>query len=385
VDAAGRLNAATASADLAAQDGMYNVAAQTGGRFLRDVNFLNAAISQTLVETSRYYILAWHLNGANGTTWKRSIISASIRGRSDLTVRVRQGSLDLASLSGQSSDGPRTARQSKPQEDPLVETIKTFYPRAALSTSLYAACMHEPDLGWRLTIGLQVEGAKLTYVEADGQRKAHLDVLGVVFNDKGVEAASFRQKLTATQKTLKDSRPDVSYTQVLPIRAGLYQVRVAIRDTATGDLGCASQWIEIPVFAPGRLSLSSIFLGDRATDSSPPVSSTGDSDRLDLNVSRAYAASSQLYFVLQIYNAACPAADSPPKISVSMRLYNGNRVVLDTPARLINSSGSDPARVSFGARIPLERLPVGLYTFELTVFDQVAKTSATERTSLKIR
>lgn len=80
------------------QDALNALALDTGGRFLRNTNALDTALITTLTETSRYYLLGWYIDPEKLQPGRHSTIKASIRGRSDLSVRVRQGSLDLPKL-----------------------------------------------------------------------------------------------------------------------------------------------------------------------------------------------------------------------------------------------------------------------------------------------
>lgn len=79
-------------------DVLNALAADTGGRFLKNTNALDTALITTLAEISRYYLLGWHIDPEKLKPGKANKIRASIQGRSDLTVRVRQGSLDLSKL-----------------------------------------------------------------------------------------------------------------------------------------------------------------------------------------------------------------------------------------------------------------------------------------------
>ncbi len=80
------------------QDALNAIAADTGGRFLKNTNALDTAMITTLSEVSRYYLLAWSVDPEKLTPGKYSTIRVSVKGRSDLSVRVRQGSLDLSRL-----------------------------------------------------------------------------------------------------------------------------------------------------------------------------------------------------------------------------------------------------------------------------------------------
>jgi VWFA-related protein len=82
----------------APMDALNALAADTGGRFLKNTNALDTALITTLAEISRYYLLAWALDPDKLQPGKYSTIHAIVKGRSDLSVRMRQGSLDLSQL-----------------------------------------------------------------------------------------------------------------------------------------------------------------------------------------------------------------------------------------------------------------------------------------------
>lgn len=82
----------------AGQDVLNAVASDTGGRFLKNTNALDAALETALREMSRYYLVGWHIDAEKLQPGKSSTIRAAIKGRSDLKVRLRQGTLDLSQI-----------------------------------------------------------------------------------------------------------------------------------------------------------------------------------------------------------------------------------------------------------------------------------------------
>jgi VWFA-related protein len=86
------------------QDALNALAVDTGGRFLKNANALDTALITTLTEISRYYMLGWYVDPEKLQPGKFSKIQVSVRGRSGLTVRVRQGSLDLSRLISSAQD-----------------------------------------------------------------------------------------------------------------------------------------------------------------------------------------------------------------------------------------------------------------------------------------
>jgi hypothetical protein len=57
--------------------------------------------------------------------------------------------------------------------------------------------------------------------------------------------STFKQKLEIPRDLLTSDR-FIKWKQFLPLPAGLYQVRVAVRDRRSGRTGSAMTWIEIP-------------------------------------------------------------------------------------------------------------------------------------------
>jgi len=66
---------------------MNALAADTGGRFLKNTNALDTALITTLNEVSRYYLLAWSIDPDKLQPGKTSKIRVSVKKRSDLSVR----------------------------------------------------------------------------------------------------------------------------------------------------------------------------------------------------------------------------------------------------------------------------------------------------------
>ena len=82
----------------APMDALNALAADTGGRFLKDTNALDTAMIKTLEEVSRYYVLGWHFDPSSVKPGKWSSIRITLKGRSEWRVLQRQGFLDFSQL-----------------------------------------------------------------------------------------------------------------------------------------------------------------------------------------------------------------------------------------------------------------------------------------------
>jgi VWFA-related protein len=102
-------------------DVLNALAADTGGRFLKNTNALDAALITTLAEISRYYLLAWPIDPEKLPPGKSQSIRVAIKGRSGLTVRVRQGAMDLSQLisqKGNKAESPDSSTNTDSRAEP---------------------------------------------------------------------------------------------------------------------------------------------------------------------------------------------------------------------------------------------------------------------------
>jgi hypothetical protein len=79
-----------------------------------------------------------------------------------------------------------------------------------------------------------------------------LDIGGIFYNDKGKPLSSFVGRLRVfpvPQNSSVDRRSQAVYGFHAWLPAGLYQVRVGVRDIKSGRIGSAMQWIDVPKVA----------------------------------------------------------------------------------------------------------------------------------------
>src|SRR4029450_3787464 len=116
----------------------------------------------------------------------------------------------------------------------------------------------------------------------------------------------FKHVLTITPETLVMHTP-VIWHQQLSVPAGLYQVRVAVREREHGWTGSANQWISIPDLTQQGLKMSSLFVGSRESTSQE---TTAAPQAIKVSVDRKFTSSSVLRFQTYIYHAATRVASA---------------------------------------------------------------------------
>jgi VWFA-related protein len=395
-DPSGRLARSNSSEISASQDALNALAVDTGGRALRNSNDLAMGVKKALKETSVYYLLAWRpdeMERTKGGKFRR--IEVSISGRPDLIVRVRRGFFepDNNSTNVANTARPSKEKSSAPNKTPdyeLREALNARIPRSALPTMLSANYLDTPNVGTILHAAIQIQPAANGFAGAQNKRTAEIDLAGVVFNDKGKPADSFRDHVNVTltgTSTDEFPRTPIFYNYQTRLAAGLYQVRVASRDLKTGMTGSATQWIEIPNLTQQRLSLSSLFVGERISDPAGAAASEPDiTKQVQLNVDHRFARSSHMRFLTFIYNLTRNApTGAAPDAAIQVQIFRDDQPVVTTPLRKIDTTNTpDLARIPYAAEISLGTLPAGRYALRVTAIDRLAKTSASQQTNFEI-
>lgn len=403
IDLTNRLNREGSNEITASQQPLRTLSSDTGGRALLNTNALSAVATTALKETSLYYLLAWRPEDeAQDNKFRR--IDVSIVGRPDLTVRVRRGFIDQDEKSappradaGARSTETRTsdnkqANDKSAAQAALLQAIQASLPLGSLPTSLFVGYAEDSKIGAYVTASMEVDSEALNFIPTNGKQVATIDLGGVIYNDQGKSVASFVNHMETAR------RSGNIYTYQAKLKPGLYQVRVAARDSKSGRTGSAMQWIEVPDFSSRRLLLSSVLIGERTPDSAVSVEKPDEANKGALNkneavadnvffsVSRRFTRNSRLRFLTNIYNAARSTDGSQtPDVALQIQILRDNQPVLTTALSKVETRGvQDLARLPYAAEIPLESMPAGRYLLQVVVIDRIAKTSATQHITFEI-
>lgn len=296
---------------------------------------------------------------------------------SDTADNDVDGPAAVASPATAKSPGNHAA--STPESD-LRDALADYYPNRGLRTLLSLTYLNTPKNETLLTSSLQVVTISQSYGE-NGKQPASLRIAGVILNDKGKIAASFRNQLKINPVDgLSDAA--IIYNDHTPLPPGIYQLRAAVRDERTGRLGSAMRWIVIPDLSTHQLETSSILLGAQVVENK---SSANDTAQVQLSVDHSFSQSSRLGYWIFVYNAKIGAAGAPD-LAIHSEVVKEGRVVLNGPARRITSMATDDgARIPFAEALTLESLAPGKYDLRVPVVDGLSGTSRTQEIDFDVR
>lgn len=374
MDPNGRLDIASVGELEANQDALSAIASDTGGRALRSTNFFDKWIGAVLDETSNYYVVAWRPENEEEKLPKFRNVKITVVGHPDLTVRAPKGYVagpKAEETATAAADKPSNTKAPKTPETELRDALSDFYPEGRLPTLLSLTYLNTPTNGLVVTSSIEISGRAVSY-GTDGSQPATIRLAGVVLNDKGKIASSFKNQLNIDAPKSGGSDA-IFYNHHTPLASGIYQVRVAARDEKSGRVGSAIQWIVIPDLTKSQLTLSSVLLGGQVLEDK----SKAGTPHVQLSVDHSFPRASQLGYWVFVYNAKRDA-NGNPQLSVQAQVLRDGQPVLSSPQRRVNNVGPDAERIPFGEELALKTLAPGKYDLKIIVTDGVAGTRATQ-------
>jgi VWFA-related protein len=385
-------NSAAGSMDMAlaesrqSKEVLQTLSSETGGRAILNRNDLESGIRKILQETASYYVLAWKPQQVEAAGPKFKTIQVSIKNRPELMVRSRRGfystPLPVTNTTNTTTaaTGPEAAKIA---ESELRKVIQDPFPHRELSLSTYHTFANSPPGEYKLTTYADISGFQ-TSPGADGKAGGDVDVVMVVLDDKGKPITNISRKLKVSQSNGGAANQPLKFTGTFPnsLAPGLYQVRSAVRDAHTGRTGTLLDWLEIPEFKAGKLTMSSLFLSE---DNPKAAADAADKSKAATNVTRRFVRASNLVLQFYVYNAT-PGASNKPDVEATLTLLSNGQTLTSSPLPPIPpESMKDPARLLYSAQFPLENFPVGTYTLQITVNDHVTKASTSQQINFTVQ
>ena len=367
----------------ATQDAMHALAGDTGGRALRNTDYFDRWVEKVLDETSNYYLVAWRPETEEEKAPKFRQVKVNIIGRPELTARSPRGYVSGPQLTETAgTSGPKSSAKpaaAKTEESEIRDALSDYYPSTSLPTLLSLTYLNTPKNETVLTSSLQIAGNSLTYGD-DGRQPATLRLAGVVLNDKGKVASSFKNQLNIKPLGGRSDAGSILYNEHTPLTPGIYQVRVAARDEKSGRVGSAMQWVVIPDLATRQLTLSSLLLGGQVLEN---ASTKEGAAQVQLSVDHRFARSSKLGYWVFVYNAKRDAGGIP-NLTIKSEVRRDGQLVVAAPPRTIKANPPDPERIPFGEELSLKNLSPGSYELLVTIADGLAGTTVNQSIEFEV-
>jgi VWFA-related protein len=371
------------------QTGLIYLAKQTGGFSVRNTNDLTTGIRRVLEDQSGYYLIGYRPEEStfDPKTGQRRFHRLSVKvKRPGLQVRSRSG------FYGVSDERAVPVRRTRGEQ--LVGALISPFNSSAIDLRLTSLFGNDARAGSYMRSLLYINAKNLTFKEeADGWYKSVLDVMALTFGDNGqvIDQVNRTQTVRVRGETYRNVlKNGLVYFLNVPVKkAGAYQLRVAVRDDATQQVGSASQFIEVPDLGKKRLTLSGIIMNGyepkegRTGTTAGAASAAGDGaegaqEDVDPQAGaavRRFRHGMIMNYGYVIYNAQVDKATRRPQLETQLRLFRDGKLIFTGSVQPFDPANQpDLARLLVGGGLRLGNdLTPGEYVLQVVVTDLLAK------------
>jgi hypothetical protein len=282
-------------------------------------------------------------------------------------------------------------QDSKPvyntREEQLMAALSSPFGSGAVRLRLTALFASNEKQGSFVQSMLQIDARDLTFSgEPDDWHKAVVDVLLVTFSDTGAQMDQTAQTYTIRLKgeTYQAAlEHGVIYTINHPVKKpGAYQLRTAVRDSATEKVGSASQFIEVPDVSKGHLTISGIVV--RASKppaiaptlaAAPPPISKEETEILGSPAIRMFHPGKRLDYAFEVLNAQEDQKTRQPALESQLFLFHdGKQIYAGKPKEVKPERRAPDSNVFTAGQLQLgSSMEPGEYAMQIVVTDKLAK------------
>ena len=241
------------------QSGESILAKKTGGVTVKNSNFFVSGLGYLKEEMKGYYMISY-VPPAN--TFKPRNRDKYQR----VKIKVKRKFSEIHTRDGfyGTTMSPENARPDK-NGVPLREAIFSPFLYEDLKVHLASGYAKDPETGYFLRSWVHLESLDLVFIdEQDGGHAFSLEIATVTTDINGrIHDSKIGTFDGYIQNEYLDGikRKGISFDLYLPVKEpGAYYVRIAVKDRASGKIGTAYRFLEIPDLKKKRLSLSSIFV-----------------------------------------------------------------------------------------------------------------------------
>lgn len=361
------------------QDGLKSVAERTGGLNIRNTNDIFGGMDRASEDQKGYYLIAFRPDESTFDPLKGSrqfnSLKVTVKGHGNVSVRTRNG------FHGFVDKRSTPLKPTRAQQ--LIAALQSPAGTDGIRLRLTSLFTNDPQTGSAMQSLLHLDARDLSFTrQADGSWAATIDVVAATMGIEGSMANQVTRNQTIVVRDDKYQQflqEGLVYTMDLPLKQpGPYELRLAIRDSGSGKLGSAREFVEIPDLEKHYLSLSGLVVSGRQANRNSGNAAPQDEPSLAAAngpAVRRFQRGMTLDYGFVIYNANRDAATGLPQLTSEMHLYrDGQQIFTGKPQAVGSQQQRDLQRIAAGGSVQLDnKLPSGWYSLEIVVTDAFAR------------
>ena len=359
------------------QNGLMQIAAETGGQFIGDTNNIAPKLKQIDEDLNTYYMLNYAPTNQNYDGKFRHV-----------SVKVNRSGIDVQSRKGYFAVNSTGSSPVLFYEAPALALLNSATPPNAFP--LQSACLNFPEAAkpGRTSISVQAPASAFTFLEGkdDKEKKSFTTNFSIVVLIKD-QAKQVVSKLSqnyvlagSMDKVNAVKNQNILFYRETELPPGKYDVEVIAYDTPSTKASLRKTTIEVPDADETLLRLSSVSLINRIEQIKEKLESPFQLGEVMVypNLGEPIKKSAQkLGFFFTVY----PAKGKVDATKLNLELTSSGKSFANFPLKLTAPDAT--GRIQFASALPLDSLNPGVYELKITVKDGV--TTMTRSTSFTLQ
>jgi hypothetical protein len=365
---------------------------KTGGINIEDNNFFLDGIGRDVESLMKGYYLISYAPPSDTFNHREKEIFHKIK------INVKRRNTQVYTRDGFYNRLESTIDAGTTQQHPLIEAIFSPFKHAGLNVNMASGYIRNAKSEYLINSWMHIDPRDIKIVETeDGGARIDIETLSLTSDINGY-VQDFIQ-LTHTYEIGHENKDEniawiqkhgIRFAMLLPVKKpGAYYVRSAVKDVASGNVGSAYQFIEIPDLDKNRkdIALSNIFVVNGAEDLKWLASAAVEgiekglffpvfqAEEMRSPALRTYSSGDRIQMLAMLYNADDKTA-SGSEIEVQYILYRDGEEFRRLAPALVK-----PSDAGHAIGIPvLQGFTLGA---DITPGDYVLQLVATDRKNSK--
>jgi VWFA-related protein len=376
------------------QNGLDYLAKETGGIAIRNTNDLSGGIRRVIEDQRSYYLIGYRPEESTFEvkSGRRMFhkLNLKVTRSGKFNVRMRSG------FYGISEEDEKTLATTPQQQ--ILKALTSPFGAAGVRLRLTTLFANDAKAGSYMRSLLHINVNDLNFTDTpEGLHTAEFDVVAITFGDNGsvVDQVGQGYSIRSNAEEYARLRQDgLVFFLTVPIKkAGAYQLRAALRDRNSQQVGSASQFIDVPDVKKNRLLVSGILVN--ATELGAPkkapapdevvagqagsnqagAKKDADASRLPVNAAtRLFKQGQVLQYSVIVYNARLDKATAQPQLLTQIQLFRDGKLVFTGKENALGTvSQPDLKRITITGALKLGAdLSPGEYVLQINATDPLA-------------
>jgi VWFA-related protein len=349
------------------QEGLRQLSDGTDAFSVTNENDFRTAFDRVRRDNSTYYVVGYAPSNQRREGKYRSI---SVRvTRPGAVVRARKGYTEPRGATTASAE-PKASPAGEALSPAIFDALSSPLPVSGLVISASAAPFRGPGQDASVAFIVQIDGQALEFVPEGDRHKGKVEFAIVAVDNTGETRGG---QWTTVDMPLKPGthagvkRTGVVLQQRLALPPGIYQVRIAVRDTISGRLGSFRYDLEVPDYTAIPFGISGVLLSARTAGEFPTPRVDEQLKGLLTNTpitTRRFTNTDELELLAEVYDNQ---GAKPHKVDIVTTLVDDTGHVLLRDEIEHDSAELKGERGGYGytAKLPLDALTPGAYVIRI--------------------